>query len=55
MSRKSGSSAHSTQQCKPVKIEKPLTRPYMAEACGGCDDTYEEIFGDRQIVVGGYR
>lgn len=55
LSRKSGSSAHSTQQCKPVKIEKPLTRPYMAEACGGCDDTYEEIFGDRQIVVGGYR
>lgn len=56
LSLKSGSSAHSTQQCKPVKIEKkPLTRPYMAEACGGCDDDTELYDYNQCCVVGGYR
>ena len=35
---KSGSSAHSTQQCKNNNYEQHINYPYMAEACGGDDD-----------------
>lgn len=46
MSSKSGSSAHSTQHRKSIeKKETSVTRPYMAESCGGCDDHDAEIFG----------
>ena len=55
MSCKSGSSAHSTQPCTTNKSETKITRPYMSEACGGCDDHDAEIFGKRmyRVVVGG--
>ena len=55
MSSKSGSSVHSTQHRKSIeKKETSITRPYMAEACGGCDDHDFEIFGFRTYgPVGG--
>ena len=55
LSHKSGGSAHSTQQCSKLKKQEPsVTRPYMAESCGGCDDHDEEIFGLRTYgLVGG--
>ena len=45
LSRKSGGSAHSTQQCKSVEKQETRTQPYMAESCGGCDDHDAEVIG----------
>ncbi len=55
LSRKTGGSAHSTQQCKPVKDNKPVTQPYMAESCGGCDDHDVEIGYPALRYVGGLK
>ena len=52
LARKSGGSAHSTQQCKSVKVQEPFNPPFMAESCGGCDDNEKEIHG--RSVVGGF-
>ena len=44
LSYKTGGSAHSTQHCKiNHKSENTITRPYMAESCGGCDEHDSEI------------
>lgn len=53
MSCKSGGSAHSTQQCKTNKKETQVARPYMAEACGGCDDDTEFYEYTKCRIVGG--
>lgn len=43
LARKSWGSAHSTKQCSQENNQS-IKRPYMSEACGGCEDDAEHLY-----------